>query len=437
VTIQPTAPDILGRVTGWTAGSYPASAVLSLPGQGQLLAYNPAGAASSAGVTASSASLTIATSTAPFAAGQLVYFTAGTMPAGLTANTPYYVVSVSGPTAGVFTFQVAATSTGSGIAPTTTGSAVLVQTCGNWTTLADDLPLAQLEALFLQTANNLSDLASASAARTNLGLGSAATQPSSAFDAAGAASAAQSAAEAASLAVANNLSDVGTRQTALNNLAGAVTAAEFLRGNGTNVGMSAIQAADLPAATTSAQGAVELDGTATDIQPTGTQAAGSSGKAADAKHVHFSSGQYLCTPTQYAPSSQTALTNSTTTLAAVSSANVSTGSFTAPASGSVIVTVSAVFQNSSTSSFNVFGLGAHGSVTPVCDNNISEYLSGGKPIAQTMTFLVTGLTPGSSYDFDLLFAASSGTITVYAYGTTSTTAGSTPGAPVTMTVQGV
>jgi hypothetical protein len=49
----------------------------------------------------------------------------------------------------------------------------------------------------LQAANNLSDV-TASTARTNLGLGTAATQASSAFDAAGAASAAQAAAIAAS-----------------------------------------------------------------------------------------------------------------------------------------------------------------------------------------------------------------------------------------------
>lgn len=51
-----------------------------------------------------------------------------------------------------------------------------------------------------------------------------------------------------------------------------------------------VPAAQLPAATTSAQGAVQLDGTAFDIQALGTQAAGSSGLAADAKHVHPTTG---------------------------------------------------------------------------------------------------------------------------------------------------
>ena len=45
--------------------------------------------------------------------------------------------------------------------------------------------------------------------------------------------------------------------------------------------------ADLPAGTTSAQGALQLDGTAADIQPVGAAAnAGNAGLAADAKHVH-------------------------------------------------------------------------------------------------------------------------------------------------------
>src|ERR1039458_8427531 len=42
---------------------------------------------------------------------------------------------------------------------------------------------------------------------------------------------------------------------------------------------------------------------------------------------------FLCPPTSYAPGSQTALTATSTTLTALSSANVNTGSFTAPASG--------------------------------------------------------------------------------------------------------
>jgi len=45
---------------------------------------------------------------------------------------------------------------------------------------------------------------------------------------------------------ANNLSDLGNRQTSLNTLSGAVTSAQFLRGNGTNIVMSAIQVTDVP-----------------------------------------------------------------------------------------------------------------------------------------------------------------------------------------------
>ena len=60
-----------------------------------------------------------------------------------------------------------------------------------------------------------------------------------------------------------------------------------------NVSWQPITAPDVPAGTTSAAGILQLDGTATDIQPLGTQAAGASGLAADGQHVHpFPSGFY-------------------------------------------------------------------------------------------------------------------------------------------------
>lgn len=51
----------------------------------------------------------------------------------------------------------------------------------------------------------------------------------------------------------------------------------------------------LPSASTSAAGVVQLDGTAADIQALGVQAAGSIGKAADAGHVHPTTGLVLTT----------------------------------------------------------------------------------------------------------------------------------------------
>ena len=48
------------------------------------------------------------------------------------------------------------------------------------------------------------------------------------------------------VAIANGGTGVTTRQDAMDALAGAVTSGQYLRGNGTDVVMAAIQAADVP-----------------------------------------------------------------------------------------------------------------------------------------------------------------------------------------------
>jgi hypothetical protein len=88
-----------------------------------------------------------------------------------------------------------------------------------WNENADDID-SDLKAVenkadaCLVKTSNLLDLADKGAARTNLGLGTAATQASSAFDAAGAASTAQSNAINSSCQRASNLSDLTNATTA-------------------------------------------------------------------------------------------------------------------------------------------------------------------------------------------------------------------------------
>lgn len=153
-------------------------------------------------------------------------------------------------------------------------------------------------------------------------------------------------------------------------------------------------------------------------------------------------GLYLCTPSQYAPATQVILSTTAATMSAVSSASVNTGSFTAPASGSIVVSIPQITALISSDSFAfAFGLCAHGTTTPmignvsVYDMAISNHLQQPFP----MTFLVTGLSAATSYNLDLMYAvASGGTLSTYAAAQTSTAptmGASEAGTPIIMTVQ--
>ena len=148
-------------------------------------------------------------------------------------------------------------------------------------------------------------------------------------------------------------------------------------------------------------------------------------------------GQYLCAPSIYAPGTVTALAVNSATLGAFSSANATTGTFSAPPSGTVMVSASFALQPPSTTVF-AFGLAAHGQVSPVVGYTITgEVSSANVQSPTTLMFLVGSLTAASPYSFDLLGASATGTITIKALGASGTAPTGTFGGPLVMTVQAV
>jgi hypothetical protein len=133
----------------------------------------------------------------------------------------------------------------------------------------------------------------------------------------------------------------------------------------------------------------------------------------------------------YAPGTVTTCVVNTTTLAAFSSGNICTGQFIAPASGKVIIEASFGMTLSTGGNKVAYGLAAVGSVSPVV-TSVQTYQmpSGGSLNAVVLRFLVTGLTTGTTYNFDLLgCTTAAGTATITAFSSTALGLGS-GGAPV-------
>lgn len=257
----------------------------------------------------------------------------------------------------------------------------------------------------------------------------------------------------------------GNAQAAINGLVGAVTAGEYLRGDGTNLSLAAIQAADVPvlnqsttgnaatattaaacsgnAATATAAGGLESATTTVVVSgatapSNGQVLTATGGSAASWQTPSGGGGTPFLVATQYAPAVIATPGVSSTTMAAFDSTNITTGNFVAPASGRVVVTFR--FCLDLITGTTTFGLAAHGTVTPIVGNEIA--LSSPTNITfqyADLTFLVTGLTGGNTYAFDLLGASSVNTTTsasIRAIAQAATVPSANTGGPVLITVIG-
>lgn len=307
------------------------------------------------------------------------------------------------------------------------------------------------------------------------------------------------------LAIGSGGTGQATQQAALNAIAGGTTpSGDYLRANGTNVTLSALQAADLtgnvsithggtgagnaPAAITAltnpqtAGDYLRSDGTNSSLQPlqaadlTGTVAVlngGTGGTSVTAYAVVTggtsattalqavsglgTSGQSLISngagalPTWQTPAGRilnfyrfastvaTFFPVNSTTPAPFGAGTIGTQPFTAPPSGNVLVTVNCMITTTGGGVFVAMFLSPNGSATTVSSDIIQyESPSAGFAPQQAFPFYLTGLTPGTTYNFDLLGSATSGqagTIVAFTQTVTPPLLGVTDrGGPVIITV---
>jgi len=136
-------------------------------------------------------------------------------------------------------------------------------------------------------------------------------------------------------------------------------------------------------------------------------------------------------PTYYAPASAANYTL-TTTLTALDTTNLTTGSFVAPASGRVVVKASIQaeqFDSYASGQAIALALFLHGTTSQVGFTWVSSVPNIDNPIMINALWLVTGLTSGTAYTFDLA-AGTAGSATtnvhLYAAGLTGITGGQAP-----------
>jgi hypothetical protein len=179
----------------------------------------------------------------------------------------------------------------------------------------------------------------------------------------------------------------------------------------------------------------QVSGLGTSGQPLVSQGAGSLPSWAPV------SGQFLSTY-RYGGTTATFFPVNSTTPAAFGSGTIATQPFTAPPSGNVLVTVNCMITTTGGGVFVAMFLSPHGSATTVSSDIIQyESPSAGFAPQQAFPFMLTGLTPGTSYNYDLLGSATSGqagTIVAFTQTTSPPALGVTDrGGPVVITVQAV
>lgn len=291
----------------------------------------------------------------------------------------------------------------------------------------------------LAIASNLSDLANASTARTNLGLGSAALRP--AFtptaktttytavdgdyvigDATSGAFTVTLPSPTAGRVVAVRKVDSGSNAITVSAASGTIDGSatrslskqwqtQYYVADGTNWQRLVVPGVEGIAASGTASSSTYLRGDGSWATPSG--------------------GTALLGVTQYAPASKATYTTSSTSYVALDTTNL-TVTFVAPASGQVLLRLGATGSNAT--GWQSWAVLTHGTSTLVGKAMFRNYSDAGQPFA-TQEQVIGGLTPGNTYTWDWAQATGNASFSVstYAMGATSPTQAS-PAAPAVMEV---